>query len=398
MSGLARIRAMNRSFLLLLALAFIADLKPAFAIDMRAGREISVASGEVVAENLYVATTTLFISGRVDGDLTAACSRAFIDGTVTRDVALGAGSIQMNGHVGGDFRVAGGQVVLAGKIDGDLVIAGGTVRLLPAGYVAGDVILAGGTLTVDGGMARSLKAVAGEIVLNGAVAGPVEVRTSSLTVGDNARLSDVLTYFSPEEARISKTAVVKGPITFHVISGMDQDWFRVILGRLGVAFLFIRFLMTLGAGLLGYFLLPKPSQALVSYALDNFGREFARGFLLFFIFPPAIFLIFITVIGAPVAFLGGLTLLIVGIVSIIYSGIALGTLLLKHFRHQRQYQVSWAAVLIGIPLAFLVRLVPYAGFLFNAVFFLAVFGALYKRFWVILRGEPDEKPPQALYE
>ena len=90
--------------------------------------------------------------------------------------------------------------------------------------------------------------------------------------------------------------------------------------------------------------------------------------------------------GAPVAFLGGLVHLSVGIVAVIYTGIALGTLILKLLRHKAEYEVSAAAVLVGIPVAFLVRLVPYFGFLVNAIFFLAIFGTLYQRFWTIIRG------------
>jgi hypothetical protein len=76
----------------------------------------------------------------------------------------------------------------------------------------------------------------------------------------------------------------------------------------------------------------------------------------------------------------------VGVLSVIYSGIALGTLIVKWLRRKPAYQVGWKAILLGIPLAFLVRLVPYVGFLINATFFLVVFGALYQRFWILARS------------
>ena len=166
---------------------------------------------------------------------------------------------------------------------------------------------------------------------------------------------------------------------------MDQNWLRLTMRRAGIAFFILRFAMTLVAGLLGFFLLRRVSQDLVQYALGNFGKEFLRGFVLFFVIPPAIFLVAITVVGAPIAFLVGLFHLSVGIVSIIYAGIALGTLLLKWAQHKPSFEVTWQAVLLGIPLAFLVLLVPYVGFLFNATFFLVIFGALYQRFWILLR-------------
>ena len=356
------------------------------AVEMRAARRITIPLGEVISGNLYAAASELSVAGRVDGDLVAAGGNISLMGVVSRDAIIAGGRINVSGQIGGDLRAAGGQILLSGKVNGDLVVAAGTVHVLPGALVGGDVVLAGGDVLLDGVLVRSVKAVAGQMVLSGTVSGPVGVRTGKLVIGEHADLENELAYFSPEEASVHPQAKVKGPVTFHMISGMDQDWLRFILRRLGVAFFFLRFAMTLVAGLLGYFLLRKPSQDLVSHALSHFGREFLLGFVLFFVIPPAIFLILLTVVGAPVAFLGGLVHLSVGMVAVIYSGIALGTLLLKLLRRKAEYEVSWAAILVGIPIAFLVRLVPYFGFLFNATFFLVIFGTLYQRVWSIVRG------------
>ena len=356
------------------------------AIDMRAGRRITVPAGEVVATNLYIAAGEVYFSGTVEGDLTVAGGEISLDGTVADDVTAGGGQIRMNAHIGGDLRVAGGQVHLGGRVNGDLVVAGGVVRVLPDAIVGGDVVLAGGDVILEGTLVRSVKAVAGKMLLNGTITGPVSVRTESLALGGGASLDNELAYFAPAEATIDPNAKVTGPVTFHMTSGMDQNWLRLAMRRVGVAFFFLRFAMTLGAGLLGFFLLRRPTQAIVEYGLENFGKEFLRGFVLFFVIPPAIFIVAITVVGVPVAFLGGLFHLSVGIVSVIYAGIALGTLLLKRLQRKPSFQVTWQAVLLGIPLAFLVRLVPFAGFLFNATFFLVIFGAIYQRSWLLLRG------------
>ena len=370
------------SFLLLL-MAFPSLVH---AIDMRAGRRVTVPAGEVVTTNLYIAAGEVYIAGSVEGDLTVAGGEISLDGTVANDVTAGGGQIRVNAQIGGDLRVAGGRVYLSGRVNGDLVVAGGVVRVLPGAIVGGDVVLAGGDVILEGTLVRSVKAVAGKILLNGTITGPVNVRTESLALGEGASLDDELAYFAPEEAMIDENAKMNGPVTFHMTSGMDQNWLRLAMRRAGIAFFILRFAMTLGAGLLGFFLLRKPTQALVQFALGNFSREFLRGFVLFFVIPPAIFLAAITVVGVPVAFLGGLFHLSVGIVSVIYAGIAIGTLLLKQAQHKPSFEVTWQAVLLGISLAFLVRIVPYLGFLFNAVFFLVIFGAIYQRFWITLRA------------
>lgn len=362
------------------------------AMDMRAGRRVTVPAGEVVATNLYIAAGEIYFSGTVEGDLTAAGGDISLDGTIANDVTVGGGQVHIDAQIGGDLRVVGGQVYLSGKVNGDLVVAGGVVRVLPDAIVGGDVVLAGGDVVLEGNLVRSVKAVGGKMLLNGTIVGPVSVRANSLAIGQDASLGDDLAYFAPAEAQIDKSAKIAGTITFHMISGMDQNWLRLLMRRAGIAIFLMRFAMTLGAGLLGFLLLRRASEDLVQYALGNFGKEFLRGFVLFFVIPPAIFLVAITVVGAPVAFLGGLFHLSVGIVSVIYSGIALGTLVLKWLRHTPAFEVSWKAILLGIPLAFLVRLVPYFGFFFNAIFFLVIFGSLYERFWLLIRGSTGAAP------
>jgi hypothetical protein len=143
--------------------------------------------------------------------------------------------------------------------------------------------------------------------------------------------------------------------------------------------------MTLVAGLVIALLLRRPSADLARYSLDHFGGELLRGFVLFFVIPPAIFLLTLTVVGVPLAFLAGLLHLSVGIVSVIFAGILLGSLLLRLLLKRDDLAGSWRAALLGIPIVFLVSIVPIAGFLFNCVFFLVVFGAIYGRFWSGIR-------------
>jgi cytoskeletal protein CcmA (bactofilin family) len=356
------------------------------AMDLRAGRRIAVPAGEVVSGNLYAAASELTVSGVVDGDLVAAGGDVFLQGKVIHDVSIAGGQAQIGGYIGGDLRVACGQVDLTGEVTGDLVIAGGRVRMMPGAKVGGDTVVAGGELLIEGTLAKSLRAAGGDVILNGTVSGPVQVRSSRLEVGEKANLEGALVYFTPDEAVIHEGAKIAGPITFHLVSGMDQGWIRRGLRRLGLAFYLIGLVTTLLAGLLACIFLRRPSQALVGYALSNFGKELLRGFVFFFVMPAAIFLLTVSVIGVPFAFLAGLMHLGFGIIAVVFTGIAVGTLLLKLVRKKEEYEVSWKAALVGIPLVYLVFLVPVVGFFANAIFFLAVFGAIYQRFWTGVRA------------
>src|SRR3990172_7494046 len=72
------------------------------ALDMRAGRRVTIPAGEVVSTNLYIAAGEIYFSGTVNGDLSAAGGEISLDGTVANDVTAGGGQIRVNAQIGGD--------------------------------------------------------------------------------------------------------------------------------------------------------------------------------------------------------------------------------------------------------------------------------------------------------
>ena len=85
------------------------------------------------------------------------------------------------------------------------------------------------------------------------------------------------------------------------------------------------------------------------------------------------------------AVVAGLVHFTFGIIAVVFAGIAFGSLLWKTVAKKEEYEVTWKTVFVGLPLLVLANLVPVIGLLCNAVFFLAVFGALYQRFWSAVR-------------
>ena len=59
-------------------------------------------------------------------------------------------------------------------------------------------------------------------------------------------------------------------------------------------------------------------------------------------------------------------------------------------------EVNWKTVLVGIPLLFLINMIPLVGFLVNTILFLAVFGGIYGRMWTLVRREQPTAPPEGI--
>ena len=370
-------------FLLALLLAFPIAAR---AAELRVGRRVVIPAGETISGNVYSAGGEVVISGDLAGDLVCAGGDVFLNGRVSDDVVVAGGDLHLTGDVGRDVRVAAGRVSLSGQVGGDVLVTGGQVRLLPDATIGGDLVVAAGEVVIESTVRGAVRIAGGDITLNGVVAGPVRIRARSLVIGEQARLAGELTYWAPQEAVIAPAAEIAGPATFHLIAGVEQGWLERALWRIGITFLLVTFLMTLAAGLFGVLVFPKLSGEIVRLALGNFGGGLLRGFALFFILPAAAFLVTLTVVGLPIALIAGLVHVSFGIISAAYAGIALGSLLWKAAAKREEYEVTWKTVLVGVPAMALLSLVPLLGLLVSAAFFLTVFGVLYQRFWVAVRG------------
>jgi hypothetical protein len=183
--------------------------------------------------------------------------------------------------------------------------------------------MAGGELLLKGVLERNLKVADGTVTISGSIQSPAVVRSDQFTIGKQAKLESSPDYFSPRATEIPDSAQIAGPVGFHVTAGMDQRW-------------------------IGCFLFPKTSTEVAQYTLGNFWKELLRGFVLFFVIPPAFFLQMLSVMDVPMAFLGGLLHLGFGVVVIIYAAGALGAFLMKRFARSESYVADWKAVLGGI--------------------------------------------------
>lgn len=354
--------------------------------DLRVGRRVVIPAGETLSGNVYSAGGEVVVSGDLTGDLVCAGGDVFVTGHVSDDVVVAGGDLHLTGDVGRDVRVVAGRVSLSGQIGGDVLITGGQVRLLPDATIGGDVVVAAGEVVIESAIRGAVRVAAGDITLNGAVAGPVRVRARSLVIGQQARLGGELTYWAPREAVIDPAAKINGPTTFYLIAGVEQGWLERALLRIGITFLLVAFLMTLVAGLFSVLVFPGISQDLVRRTFQNFGGGLLRGFVLFFVLPAALFLVTLTVVGLPIALVAGLVHVTFGIISAVYAGIALGSLLWKTVTKREEYEVTWKTVLVGVPAMAFLSFVPVLGLLVSAAFFLTVFGVLYQGFWVAARG------------
>ncbi len=244
----------------------------------------------------------------ISGDVTVPRGET-VDG-----IYIASGDLRLAGNVDGDVVLAAGDATVSGKIDGDLVTFGGQARLLPRAYVSGDV------------------------------------------------------RYGDERPIVSGAAIVRGDVT-------KEDWgdsvdFLPFLGA------FVFWLATgISMALLGVLLLliaPRAAEALQARSRERVGPVIAIGVAIGICLPLAAAIALVTLVGIPLAFVIGLSLLPLAAVAYVVACYALGRRVVGEPHSQ-----FWA-FLAGLAILRVAALVPFLGFLVGlaaVVFGLGLIGA-----------------------
>ncbi len=366
----------KKIFAFLAIAAMILVALPTGAAEFRAGEEFSLGKNKTISDNLYTAGSNVILSGKVEGDVLAAGGTILFTGEARDDLMAAGGTVSLLGLVGGDLRAAGGTVMVGGTMTGEAVIAGGQVNVSEEATFAKSVILAGGMVTFSGATANGLQIYGDEAVINGKVTGDVYAQVRKLTLGPSAEIQGSLSYEAMEEAAFDPAAIVKGKVDFKRIEGWQterEDAFWAIFWGMWLS----KLLSILVVGLLLYFVLRRQTGEFVKKNLKEFGWDLLRGLAIAICLPIVAVISFFTIIGAVLGVGSLLLYFFLMVLCSALAGMALGSLVWKLLAREKEYPFNWKTVLLGIVLMSLLRLIPFVGWAFLCIFFLAAFGGLW---------------------
>lgn len=411
---------------------------------MRA-EQVEVAAGELVADDLYAFGDTITVNGTVKGDLICAGRHVRINGTIEGDLIAAAQAVEIEGTVGDDVRIAG-QILRVGEraaIGDDVLAAGFSLETLPGAENHGTLHFAGYQAQLGGGVGENVKVAAQALELRGRVGGSVEAGVEGgagpspvvflpaapigapavmggLSVADSASIEGDLHYTSSAEARIGEGARIGGavtrsepetpppPVEAETEAEPEKPEPRVLRH--------LRRLLAIGlVGLVLVLLLPswvsRLSDRLREHPFSSFawglagvvGLAAGSGFALLLAVVLAVALIVVKLGGLSVAVvLLGLVLsgvqalaLIAGwfyLAQIVFAVTVGRWLLLRALR--RDPAPLLASLLLGLLLFFLVRLIPWLGWLFGIVVALVGLGCAVSWLFGLLSKSPGPMPLQ----
>lgn len=342
------------------------------AFDARAGDTITVASGDVVDDDLYVGAGTVTIDGTINGDLWAAGSKIIVNGIVTGSVMAVGQTIDISGDVGHAVRVAGTTISIRGNVDGDLMVAGGDVNIASTAEVKGDVLLGAGNVRIDGLIEGDIKGGGGEVTISNGVEGDVELKVESLTILSTADIGGDLSYTSEDKADVRSGAQIGGVTTHKLPPVKEEPSIPFPLTLFSGIVKIIGFLMALITGLVIILIAPRRLTSIAEAIRSRPGPSAGWGAIILFLTPIAAIIVCLTIVGIPV---GLIALALWGIaiyLAQIPVGLLIGRLILGRFRAVEGKAIMVGALALGLLILKLLGLIPYAGFFIGLA--IAIFG------------------------
>jgi len=346
---------------------------PGFAMDVRIAGEAKVMSlpeNETVDDNLFATGDSVIINGTVNGDLIALARSVTINGTVKGNVITAASNLNIQGTIEGTIIGGGQNIQIDGKVARNLVGFGQSITIGKNASIGGDAAGFGNPVYMHGAVARSFYSF-GMTDITGSVGRNVVFKGAVLNVLPSANIAGDLNASVPkaEMVHVDPAAKIGGKQTIEVPKPGPSRYarFGFYFGQmLHVAAAFV-------AGLLLLLLFPRLRTSGFSNAVSVL-KAGGVGFLLVFAAPIAAFIIAITLIGLPVAFVVFVTWFVGLYLAKIVLANFIGRTLLSG-SGERMSSVA-LGLLVGLVITFIAINLPYIGGMLHFVLVLVGFGAL----------------------
>lgn len=354
--------------------------------------DLFVASGDVrvsgdVLGNAYVAGGNIVIEGKINGDLFVAGGQIDVKDDIGRNLYVAGGNIQVRGAVSEDVFASGGQIELEGGVYDDVRATGGVIRIEQA--TGGDLLVSGGTLTVEGD-----------------VDGDVYISAGTATINSRYIGGDLVFYGNENSLKISKETEIAGKKTVEELPVVapvtnTQDTITVFTkGLFSIqVWLVWNTISLIGTIALGLFLLKAmPVKIYRTYERMNQTGEVGSSFVIGLLAVPVSIIIglllLVSVIGIPILGFLATVAALAKMLTVPIVGLTLGRKLVSTFSEEDHPNL---AMIIGVLLLSLLKLIPFVGVIVSIIVFCVGIGALIRMKWKVYRGEgiqPDVKTSQ----
>jgi cytoskeletal protein CcmA (bactofilin family) len=312
----------------------------------------TLAAGQEIRTDLFVAGDHALIDGNVDGDLIVWAHEVEVNGHVNGDIIAFTQELRMNGTVDGNVRVFAQAAVINGSVGKNLMGFVQAVEVDEKSGIGGSTTLFSQDVQLNGPVKGDLLAFAGNLEIDGPIGGNVKVRSDNLRIGSAAQIAGRTQFEGPRQPDVAPGAKLTSPIEIIVMkpepvySTWRYYWHQTL--RWGAAFLLGMVMFLLAPGI---FLDAAGSVKRVGLAM-GIGLLFLVGI------PVAAVIACITIVGLGLGIVTLLTYLVAVYMSQVFVGAWVGEKLLG-------VGIGIGPVLgrlaLGLAILRVVRVIPFLG-------------------------------------
>lgn len=367
---------------------------------MAAGRDVALTG--ILAEQQFLAGDQVRISAEVSDDIFAAGRTVIVDGAKAVTLVTGAGRLEIRNTTLRDLVAGGLEAEISGTIEDDMVVGicpacpmgSGQLVVAPSARVGSDARLAAASIDMKGAIGGSLRAAAHRIVISGDIAGNVELRGHEIVLEPTARITGILTAWSPEPPRFAPGAHV-GQSRHIATHAPFPDRREMRHGMIRVA------AVAAAAMAAGLFLLAFLAQLAVPAVLGaaalrihtQLWASVGVGLAVLLLAPVLLTLLAVTFVGAPAAIVGGALLFVLFSLAFVLAAYVTGLWLRSKLTRSDPWlptgtgaRIGWT--LLGMLLLIVLQAVLFIGWIIGFIVFLAALGAVAGAFRERSRVQP----------
>jgi len=360
--------------LLVLTISFFSSATTVLA-ESRSGDRVVVDTDEVINEDLFIGGKKVEILGEVNGDVYIGAENVEIQGLINGDIFVAAETITITGTLNDDIRAFGQSLTLVGATLNDgVTFFGDQLTHDSDTTVSGTVLFLGDTLLMNGLINGDIRGAGDTFTIKGEVTDSLYIASRVLNIEEGGVVNGDIRFASRNNVVVSPGAVVNGEIRRENIS--TSEW-RGGWSWAEPVFAFVSFFGALVTGIVLLLIFHRPVVGVSERIRERPLLSLGVGSLVMLASLPFFLLLFLTIVGIPLALLG-LTLFIIGLcLSKTFVALALGRFFLRTLSPRATKNPSaYLSFFVGLISLYLLYQLPILGSLVKLIVALLGLGAL----------------------
>jgi len=345
-------------------------------------QNVVISQDEIVDHDLYLAGSTVTISGIVNGDVFVGTNNLVVDGIINGDLIAGANAITFSGEVTDDLRAAANTISISGLVGKNMNIFGNTLTVSSKAQILGSTLAGGQIVNLGGPVGKDVTVYAQEVNLAGLVGRNFKGSFQKASFNEGAKIMGDLSYQAPQEAEIEEGMVI-GETNYEEMAkktgfpkkGILKGFAPVaFLGVIGISFYlkFVALLIAIGLGLLFLYLFPKRTKGVIEVIQKRPWVSLGVGVLTPIIFAFSMIFLTISIIGIPFLFILIPLFALVIYFSKIFVAFFIGNKILSNTKIKNP--LGWGLA-IGLAIYYILTILPIIGGLTSFAFITIGLGA-----------------------